>query len=565
MSTHARPLAVRLAAASADELSALFLARGIKPDAPWQDFFDAAEALYEPASIERALIALPLSDAAALLRAAGGDAAPVPHLTALALQDPTGAVPVPVTEQLDGRTLPDAADEQPQAPTSAGDSAPVAERAFTTASRVADMLLVARETPLALLATGSLAAGEKKRLAEAGIEHDADDLRTIAEDAGLLSTHDRRVQVTTGSDAWLGLPFAARWARLATAFREALPAGIRDDGGGWLSPAIWPHAYPWDPSWPDRAAGLHRRARLLGLIAADGSEPAWAAALRKGAEADATALGSLVPAEVDKVFLQNDLTAIAPGPLQPGLEVRLRGMAERDSAQSSSYRFTAESVNRALIEGETEASVLEFLADLSLTGLPQPLSYLVTQTAQRHGLVRVWASDRGTVVTSSDPHLVEAIGIDRGLRPLGLTAEDGMLVSRVSAETVYWAMVDARYPATLVDAEGSAISMRRTPPVESAVAALPSYDDLIARLRERQGPDADAAWLDRELEAAVRAKALLIVEVGMPDGSTRELLLEATGLGGGRLRGLDRGADVERTLPVRSIRAVRLADVPTPG
>ncbi|UJP10455.1 hypothetical protein L2X99_01775 [Microbacterium sp. KUDC0406] len=107
--------------------------------------------------------------------------------------------------------------------------------------------------------------------------------------------------------------------------------------------------------------------------------------------------------------------------------------------------------------------------------------------------------------------------------------------------------------------------MRRTPPVDTIPRPAPSYAALIARLRERQGPDADAAWLDRELEAAVRAKALLIVDVGMPDGSTRELVLEATGLGGGRLRGLDRGADVERTLPVRSIRAVRLADATTPG
>jgi len=45
------------------------------------------------------------------------------------------------------------------------------------------------------------------------------------------------------------------------------------------------------------------------------------------------------------------------------------------------------------------------------------------------------------------------------------------------------------------------------------------------------------------------------VTVGMPDGSTRDLLLEATGIGGGRLRGRDRAADVERTLPVSSIRA----------
>ena len=59
----------------------------------------------------------------------------------------------------------------------------------------------------------------------------------------------------------------------------------------------------------------------------------------------------------------------------------------------------------------------------------------------------------------------------------------------------------------------------------------------------------------------MRAKAVLRVTVGMPDGSTRDLLLEATGIGGGRLRGRDRAADVERTLPVSSIRAATV--VPT--
>jgi hypothetical protein len=39
----------------------------------------------------------------------------------------------------------------------------------------------------------------------------------------------------------------------------------------------------------------------------------------------------------------------------------------------------------------------------------------------------------------------------------------------------------------------------------------------------------------------------------------REFTLEATGLGGGRLRGRDRGADTERTLPVSSIVSTRPA------
>ena len=52
-------------------------------------------------------------------------------------------------------------------------------------------------------------------------------------------------------------------------------------------------------------------------------------------------------------------------------------------------------------------------------------------------------------------------------------------------------------------------------------------------------------WLDCELEAAVRSKAVLAVEILMPDGTVRELQLEASGLGGGRLRGRDRAADVD--------------------
>ncbi len=110
-------------------------------------------------------------------------------------------------------------------------------------------------------------------------------------------------------------------------------------------------------------------------------------------------------------------------------------------------------------------------------------------------------------------------------------------------------------PATLVGPDGALLVRERHPAPPSSASSGDSIDlmPLITRLRSHQGPDADAAWLDRELEAAVRAKSVLQVTVGMPDGSTRELLLEATGIGGGRLRGRDRAADVERTLPVSSI------------
>jgi hypothetical protein len=55
-------------------------------------------------------------------------------------------------------------------------------------------------------------------------------------------------------------------------------------------------------------------------------------------------------------------------------------------------------------------------------------------------------------------------------------------------------------------------------------------------------------------------RATIVVAVRLPDGTEREFTIEATGLGGGRLRGLDRTVDVERTLPVSSISGIRPSD-----
>lgn len=564
MTAHARPLADWLAAASDEELVHLFSERGIRVDVGWDDFFDAAEALLDPAAVAKALPMLTRSEAAALLRASAGEDAGDQRsaLTALALLGPDGTPHAPVITALDGRTVPSAA-PAPTLPTTPEDdrAAHAAERAFTTVSILADLLLIARDSPFALLAGGTVSAGEKRQLSENGVPIEiVDPLLAIAVSAGLAAVDDRRLRVSTAAEAWLRSSAPARWGVLATAFRDALPRGVRATDGGWIPPQEWPQAHPWDPSWPEHSAALLASATLLGVIAEDGTEPAWSVSLRRGASADATELSRLLPTEVDRIFLQNDLTAIAPGPLAPALDVRLRTIAARESAaQASSYRFTTESIARAFTSGESAQSILDFLGELSLTGIPQPLSYLVTQTAQRHGLVRVSTDDETgrTRIESVDPHLIEAMSVDQSLRPLALTKHVHSLTTRVGRDTVFWALTDARYPATLADADGTTSVRERHPAAPEvtqdspAAALLP----LIARLRSHQGPDADAAWLDRELEAAVKARAVLQVTVGMPDGSTRDLLLEATGLGGGRLRGRDKAADVERTLPVSSIRS----------
>lgn len=570
MSTHARPLAVWLAAAPDSQLTALLEARGVRGNVDWLDFFDAAEALLEPASIERMLPRLTLAEATALHRAAtGGDAGEQAEaLTALALLRPDGTPPPSVVDAVEGRTPPsDTATPTPTSSAPETAQAHAAERAFTSVAALADVLIMARDAPLALLINGNLAAGEKRRMTEAGLPVNIlDTLITLASDAELVTSNARQLRLTSAGEIWLRLSASERWTQLSEAFRRALPRGLRTKSGGWLPVGQWEGQHPWDASWRGQCAILRESATLLGLIADGDTEPIWAVPLREGAPANAMVLQGMLPSEVDRIFLQNDLSAIAPGPLAPALDVRLRGIASRESAaQASSYRFTAESISHALVSGETAASILEFLGELSLTGIPQPLEYLVTQTAQRHGLVRVFtdAETGRTRVTSADATLLDAMGVDQSLRPLGLTRDAEGLSSRVGRDTAYWALTDARYPATIVGSDGRPRIVDRNPVPAQEAAEPASYEALIARLRAQQGPDADAAWLDRELEAAVRTKALLLVEIAMPDGSTRELQLEASGLGGGRLRGRDRAADVERTLPVKSIRSARVVDPST--
>ena len=67
------------------------------------------------------------------------------------------------------------------------------------------------------------------------------------------------------------------------------------------------------------------------------------------------------------------------------------------------------------------------------------------------------------------------------------------------------------------------------------------------------------AWMARQLEPAVKTKTAVFVNVRLPDGSEVEYHLEPAALANGRLRARDRRADIERTLPLSSITAVRPA------
>jgi hypothetical protein len=135
----------------------------------------------------------------------------------------------------------------------------------------------------------------------------------------------------------------------------------------------------------------------------------------------AAACRKLLPAAAVEAVFQADLTALVPGtPARPLAEL-LDATADRESRGGAvTWRFTAGSVRRALDAGFQAEPLLAALRARSAGGtLPQPLAYLVTDLARRHGAVRV----RGvaSVLRSDDPALLTELAGARALRPLRLS------------------------------------------------------------------------------------------------------------------------------------------------
>jgi hypothetical protein len=80
--------------------------------------------------------------------------------------------------------------------------------------------------------------------------------------------------------------------------------------------------------------------------------------------------------------------------------------------------------------------------------------------------------------------------------------------------------------------------------------------ELIEQLRkadDRVGAEPDDQDLLRQIQLALKNKAELNVVLTSRDGSEVEFRVLPTSLANGRLRGLDKKADIERTLPLERI------------
>ncbi|MEU5994595.1 helicase-associated domain-containing protein [Spirillospora sp. NPDC047418] len=131
------------------------------------------------------------------------------------------------------------------------------------------------------------------------------------------------------------------------------------------------------------------------------------------------ALEKYLPEPVDEILIQADLTAVAPGPLVTDLARELALTADVESTGGATvYRFTPESVRRALDAGRSAADITDLLTRHSATPLPQPLSYLIDDVARRHGHLRVGALS--SYVRTDSAATLDEILADRRAEPLRL-------------------------------------------------------------------------------------------------------------------------------------------------
>lgn len=502
------------------------------------------------------------------------------------------------------------------------------------------------DRPAPVLKSGGLGVRDLRRLAEtlACGEGDCALLLEVAAAAALITEADGEVPAwlpTAGYDDWRSLPPAQRWVRLAYAWLE-LPRqpgliGTRDDKDKAITPLSGGAARLSAPSLRRAALGVLTELPTGAAPAVDDVVAllSWRSPRRAGRAADATRwalaeaatlgvtgrgaltgygrellvdapdgepdplgiepspagpdpavpLAELLPAPVDTVLLQADLTVVVPGPPEPALAAELELVADVESAgQAAVYRVTTASVRRALDAGLTAADLHTLFARRSSTPVPQALTYLVDDVARRHGGLRVGACS--AYLRSEDTALLAQLVADRRLGLLALRqVAPTVLISPFQVHRLLDMLRDAGYAPVAEDAGGVVLAQRpdqpralartrpRVPPRElPAQLRSDQLDQVIAALRRGEraaraanrapNPDvrstADAITVLRE---AIATRKRIWVGYVDAHGGNVSRLVRPVSIGAGYLRAADDRTETLHTFSLHRIVSATPAEV----
>ncbi|MDR7361580.1 helicase-associated domain-containing protein [Nocardioides marmoribigeumensis] len=529
-----------------------------------------------------------------------------------------------------GRTTPDPVDVAPALATGER-SATLVDRAAAGAAyelvhRTELLLDRWGEEPPGVLRQGGLGVRDVRTLADLlhADERTASLVVEVAAAAGLLGRGPAgRVEdawlPTDASDRWRHRTLAERWADLADAWLHThrLPGLVGGRVQGKAVNALAPDlAPPWAadtrratlhvlaslgpgqvlsggdglPSLVARVRWLRPRrptardeavawtleeAAVLGVVGLGGLASHGRALLVEGPAAAASTLAPLMPAPVDHVLLQADLTAVAPGPLEQKLARDLATVAHVESRGGATvYRFTEASVRHAFDVGWSAHEVHEVIGRAARTDVPQPLRYLVDDVARTHGTIRLGVAE--SFVRSDDEASLAALAASPGLglRRIAPT----VLVSTLPADELLPLLREAgvspviesatgvvqvapreahRARTGLVDPRSPALAARAVSRATATAAAIRAGDRAAAvrppSRADRQTP-ASALALLRE---AAEQQATVVIGYVDDDGTIHDRVVDPIAADGGRLRAYDHRSDRTRAFAVHRIKSVR--------
>ncbi|WP_369046616.1 helicase-associated domain-containing protein [Sinomonas sp. P10A9] len=488
---------------------------------------------------------------------------------------------------------------------------------------VSSLAVQVSEHPLETLRAGGVGAREVRRLA-AALRTDADPTvfaLELAAEAGILTLDpDTSTWRATGAESWLAISRPEQWLILATAWLDTprVPSlAMSAEGSDQLAPlsgegqrsdaplvrrrilevanqlsegAARPDGrsvvvdadsirarIDWlQPRLGRRLRGLLEtvlaEAAMLGFTGSGALTDVGTAVLREDYAAAQACLADLLPAGVEKVLLQADLTAVAPGYLDPVLARRLALLADPEGrGPATIYRFSDASLRRALDAGEDAASIHAFLAEHSSTPVPQPLRYLIDDTAARHGRIRVGRA--GSFIASDDDAGLAGILADPATRHLGLTQiAPTVLVSNASPQEVANVLRELGHSPAVDASLDPVVRLRRRGgtgllPVPTPRPTVPDHDAIEAQLavlrtQSPVGPNGDEAAPAMGIETlqkAIRLKRAVRLNIVDALGNSSVEELRPVSISAGRVRVFDPERETERVLSVHRIIDVELA------
>lgn len=332
--------------------------------------------------------------------------------------------------------------------------------------------------------------------------------------------------------------------------------------------------------------GVLAEAEMLGLIGSGALSQLGAAIAAEAPQDAMDILGEHLPAALNHVLLQADLTAVAPGYLAPELSERLLRMADAEGqGPATIYRFSAASIRRALDSGQDAAAILGFLRQHSATAVPQPLQYLVEDTAARHGKLRVGAAT--SFIQSDDEAALGELAGEAAASSLGLVRiAPTVLISTASPRQTALVLRGLGLSPAVEEPGSAVVRLNRTAPlpgnarpVYTAPRTAPPDADVDAQLAVLRshaaaagtGPNGahpsfaggaeEATQLGLEtLRRAIRLKQRVTMNVVDSLGNARLETVVPVSVTGGRVRVFDPAKDTERVLSIHRIIDIEAAE-----